>query len=61
MTMASEMRLSEVRKLLAAKGYFLHRITGSHHVFKKPGAGSFTVPVHHGKVKAVYVRQIQKL
>ena len=59
--MASEVRLPEVQKMLEAKGYFLHRTTGSHHVFKKPGAGSFTVPVHHGKVKAVYVRQIEKL
>lgn len=59
--MASEMRLPEVRKMLEAKGYFLHRITGSHHVFKKPGVGSFAVPVHHGKVKAVYVRQIERL
>ena len=47
--------------MLEAKGYFLHRVTGSHHVFKKPGVGSFAVPVHHGKVKAVYVRQIEKL
>lgn len=55
------MRFLEVRKALEAKGYFLHRVTGSHHVFKKPGTGSFVVPVHSGKVKAVYVRQIEKL
>lgn len=59
--MAGEMRLSEVRKMLEAKGYFLHRIAGSHHVFKKPGIGSFVVPVHHGKVRPVYVRQIETL
>jgi predicted RNA binding protein YcfA (HicA-like mRNA interferase family) len=53
--MASEMRLPEVARMLEAKGYFLHRITGSHHVFKKPGVGTFAVPVHHGKVKPVYV------
>ena len=59
--MANEMRFPEVRKMLEAKGYFLHRITGSHHVFKKPSIGTFAVPVHRGKVKAVYVRQIEKL
>ncbi len=59
--MASETRYPEVQKMLEAKGYFLHRIAGSHHVFKKPGVGTFVVPVHHGKVKTVYVRQIEKL
>jgi predicted RNA binding protein YcfA (HicA-like mRNA interferase family) len=59
--MDSEMRFPEVRKMLEAKGYFLHRTTRSHHVFKKPGIGLFVLPVHHGKVKPVYVRQIEKL
>jgi predicted RNA binding protein YcfA (HicA-like mRNA interferase family) len=59
--MASEIRFSEARKMLQAKGYLPHRVAGSHHVFRKPGFGSFAVPVHHGKVKAVYVRQIEKL
>jgi predicted RNA binding protein YcfA (HicA-like mRNA interferase family) len=59
--MASDVRFPEARRMLEARGYLLHRVTGSHHVFKKPGVGSFVVPVHHGKVKAVYVKQIQKL
>jgi predicted RNA binding protein YcfA (HicA-like mRNA interferase family) len=59
--MASEMRFGEVRKLLESKGYTLHRITGSHHIFVKAGVPHMSVPVHHGKVKASYVRQIQKL
>lgn len=54
--MASEVRLPDVRKMLEAKGYFLHRITGSHYIFKKPGVGTFSVPVHQGKVRPVYVR-----
>jgi predicted RNA binding protein YcfA (HicA-like mRNA interferase family) len=54
--MAGEMRLPEALKMLKAKGYFLHRTSGSHHVFKKPGVGMFVMPVHHGKVKPVYVR-----
>jgi predicted RNA binding protein YcfA (HicA-like mRNA interferase family) len=59
--MPSEMRFAEVKKMLEAKGYFLHRVTGSHHVFKKPGVGSFAVPVHHGKVMPIYVTKIEKL
>jgi predicted RNA binding protein YcfA (HicA-like mRNA interferase family) len=59
--MASEMRFPEVKRMLEAKGYFWHRTNGSHHLFKKPGVGTFSVPVHNGKVKPIYVKQIQKL
>jgi predicted RNA binding protein YcfA (HicA-like mRNA interferase family) len=58
---ASELRVGQVTRLLKAKGYFLHRIRGSHHTFKKASGDSFTFPVHAGKVKPVYVRQIEKL
>lgn len=61
MIMASEMRFSEVRKMLEAKGYRLARINGSHHIFAKPGAVHQSIPVHHGKVKPNYVRKIEKL
>ena len=47
--------------MLEAKGYTLARISGSHHVFTKPGRLPASIPVHHGKVKHVYVRKIQKL
>lgn len=47
--------------MLEAKGYFLHRTRGSHHIFKKPGVGTFSVPVHHGKVKPIYVEKIKDL
>jgi len=59
--MPSEVRFSEVRKLLEAKGYRLARISGSHHIFVKPGCPHQSVPVHGGKVKHGYVRQIEKL
>ena len=58
--MPSEVRFAVVRKMLEAKGYRLDRIRGSHHVFDKPGAPPVIVPVHHGKVKYDYVRQITK-
>ena len=47
--------------MLESKGYALDRITGSHHLFEKPGSLSVVVPVHHGKVKYGYVRKIEKL
>jgi predicted RNA binding protein YcfA (HicA-like mRNA interferase family) len=59
--MPSDVRFSEVRKMLEAKGYRLDRIRGSHCVFEKPGRGPVVIPVHHGKVKHAYVRRIEKL
>ena len=59
--MASEIRFSEVRKMLEAKGYRVARINGSHHIFTKPGCQHVSIPVHHGKVKPAYVRKIEKL
>lgn len=59
--MPSEVRFAAVKKMLEAKGYLLHRTRGSHHVFKKPGVGTFAVPVHHGKVKPIYVQKIKDL
>jgi predicted RNA binding protein YcfA (HicA-like mRNA interferase family) len=47
--------------MLEAKGYRLDRIRGSHHVFVKPGCQNEIVPVHNGKVKPHYVRQIEKI
>jgi len=60
--MASEMRFTEVRRMLEEKGWGLVRISGSHHIFKKIGVPyPLSIPVHGGKVKAVYVRKIGKL
>jgi len=59
--MPSEVRFSEVRKMLEAKGYRLARISGSHHVFVKPGARAVPIPVHGGRVKPAYARLVQKL
>jgi predicted RNA binding protein YcfA (HicA-like mRNA interferase family) len=58
--MPSDVRFAEVQKLLEGHGYVLARISGSHHIFRKPGEPIVTLPVHHGKVKHVYVRQIRK-
>jgi predicted RNA binding protein YcfA (HicA-like mRNA interferase family) len=58
--MPSEVRFSEIQRLLESYGYRLRRISGSHHIFDKPGERPITIPVHHGKVKHVYLRQIRK-
>jgi predicted RNA binding protein YcfA (HicA-like mRNA interferase family) len=59
--MPSEKRFAEVRKLLESHGWFLERITSSHHVFSKPGEPmKISVPVHGNRVKPNYVRIIQK-
>ena len=57
---ASEIRFADVRRLFESKGWSLNRIRGSHYIFSKPGHGSFPVPVHNGKVKAGYVKAIEK-
>ncbi len=59
--MPSEQRFDKVLKMLEKKGYTLVRISGSHHIFDKPGELPMSIPVHRGKVKAYYVRQVKKL
>jgi len=49
--MASEKRFNEVKKMLKEKGYELTRISGSLPI---------SIPVHNGKVKPFYVKQIEK-
>lgn len=47
--------------LLERAGWTLLRISGSHHIFAKPGEPDrITVPVHGGKVRDVYVKKIKK-
>lgn len=59
--MAGESRFSEVKKRLEKKGYRLDRISGSHHIFVRNGSPLLSIPVHKGKVKNYYVRQIDKI
>jgi len=58
--MAGEQRFAEVRKMLEAAGWKLARICGSHHYFTKSGRLPLSIPVHRGKVKPYYVRQVEK-
>jgi predicted RNA binding protein YcfA (HicA-like mRNA interferase family) len=59
--MPGEKRFSEVRRTLQRAGYRLVRIHGSHHYFTKPGQPPFSIPVHAGKVKPYYVREVEKV
>ena len=59
--MPGPVRFSEVRRYMEGHGWTFSHVSGSHHVFKKPGERSFPVPVHHGKVHHVYYREIKKL
>ena len=58
--MPSEVRFAEIRRLLEDHGWTLDRISGSHHIFTKPGERSISIPVHHGRVKPGYVGRIKK-
>ena len=59
--MPSEMRFAELQRMLEAAGYRLIRVRGSHHIFGRPDGPRIVVPVHRGKVKDCYVRQIKKI
>jgi predicted RNA binding protein YcfA (HicA-like mRNA interferase family) len=59
--MPGEKRFDDVKKLLERAGYRLDRISGSHHIFVKPGVPHVNIPVHGGKVKPFYVRQVEKI
>ena len=58
--MPSEERFAIVQKLLEKNGWILVRTSGSHHIFKRQGFPDLSIPVHRGKVKPFYVRQIRK-
>ncbi len=57
--MPSEVRFADIRKQLESHGWELKRIKGSHHVFGGPGRAIVVIPVHSGKVKAVYARVVE--
>jgi predicted RNA binding protein YcfA (HicA-like mRNA interferase family) len=56
----SEIRFAELRRVVERHGWLLIRIRGSHHVFKRPDGSTYSIPVHHGKVKPFYYREIKK-
>ncbi|MBX3405354.1 MAG: type II toxin-antitoxin system HicA family toxin [Phycisphaeraceae bacterium] len=59
--MKAPIRFAALARYLRAHGYTLVRISGSHHVFTKPGSLPISIPVHKNKVKRVYVRQVKAI
>jgi predicted RNA binding protein YcfA (HicA-like mRNA interferase family) len=58
--MPSEIRFAALLSFVRKHGWVLIRVRGSHHVFKKPDGSTYSIPVHHGKVKPFYFREIKK-
>ncbi len=59
--MPSPVRFAVLRKYLESHGWTLARISGSHHTFTKLGElRPLVIPVHHGKVDAIYEKQARK-
>lgn len=59
--MPSDLSFSEVRRMVERHGWHLVRIKGSHHIFRMPDGRIYVVPVHRGKVRYVYYREIKKI
>ncbi len=51
---------SDIRNLLEYEGFYLDRVTGSHHIFKYAET-TFVIPVHNNRVKAIYVQRVLEL
>jgi predicted RNA binding protein YcfA (HicA-like mRNA interferase family) len=50
-------------KVVERKGWILRRITGSHHIFEKPGVSQIlSIPVHHDQdLKIGTLRALMKI
>jgi predicted RNA binding protein YcfA (HicA-like mRNA interferase family) len=59
--MTGEKRFSDLQRMLERAGWRLVRDRGSHHCFAKPDETLLSIPVHQGKVKPYYARQIEKI
>ena len=57
----TDIRFTDLAKVLTHMGYERARQKGSHVHFRKQGAPSLTIPVHSGHVRKVYVAHIIKL
>jgi predicted RNA binding protein YcfA (HicA-like mRNA interferase family) len=58
--MPSDVPFRDLRRLLEHHGWELSRVKGSHHHFRGKGREPIGFPVHKGRVKAVYARQVEQ-
>ena len=52
-----------IREFIQVAGHFgftLDHVTGSHHVFRNWTGKKYVIPVHHKKIKAIYIRKFIK-
>jgi len=56
-----EMRIGEIRNILANFGYAESRIRGSHHIFTKRDCDTIIVPSHNNKVRKPYIKDIKNV
>lgn len=61
LNLSSEMRFSELEKILVSYGYVKHspRRGSSHYTFRKPGCYPVTIPMHE-PIKRVYVKLVKE-
>jgi predicted RNA binding protein YcfA (HicA-like mRNA interferase family) len=59
--MASPVRFAKIRKQLEAAGCRIVRISGSHHIFNRPGGPLVSIPVHKNLVKPFYAKQVAEI
>lgn len=52
--------LADFARVAGHFGYSLDHVTGSHYVFRNWIGRKYVVPVHGGRIKAVYVRTFIK-
>ena len=50
----------DLRNLLEYEGFYLDRITSSHHIFKYDET-TLLIPVHSNKVKSIYLEKLLEL
>lgn len=58
--MSDTVPFRDIRRALESAGWKLVRVRGSHHVFTKAEEAPVVVPVHGGRVKRVYKREVEK-
>jgi predicted RNA binding protein YcfA (HicA-like mRNA interferase family) len=51
---------ADIRNLLEYEGFYLDRVTNSHHIFIYAET-IFVIPVQHNKVKTIYAEQVLAL
>ncbi|MDP2949311.1 MAG: type II toxin-antitoxin system HicA family toxin [Chloroflexota bacterium] len=54
----ANVRFQELRSLVEAAGWELDRVSGSHHIFVKPGRTPLSIPNHPGALNSWLVDRV---